>query len=370
MTAPLHLSGSPHARGLQQAQCRPGLADRVRHAVATRLEGLGGLAGTDVARRFLRQQQDFMARHDPEGLQETRGIAEGWGLAADTLLTYLHANVIADLGVARPAQADGCSSWAARRDDGGALVVKNRDYRGEHGQLQQVFLHDDPDAPCPRILCVGSLGSPGAFSSGMNLHGLAVVDTQIGTLDHGPGWLRYFLMTALLWRCRNVDEALALVRSVPHAGGGSLVLGDADGRVASVELAHRGGAVIDEGPGWVARTNHFLAPALAAQGLRPRDDLSDSTEGRLDQLQQALANAAPQAGLAWARALMSSHAAGGSLCRHAAPGRSGTLSCVVYDTARRTLHMSHGRPCDATWAAYTLQAGDEPVVAHPGREAP
>ena len=105
--------------------------------------------------------------------------------------------------------------------------MKNRDYRGEHGALQQVFRHRDPERGARVLLCVGSLGSPGAFSSGINSDGLAVADTQIGTRDHGIGWLRYFLMTALLRECGCVADALAFIAAVPHAGGGSLVLGDA-----------------------------------------------------------------------------------------------------------------------------------------------
>ncbi|MBL6431104.1 MAG: hypothetical protein HPM95_07335 [Alphaproteobacteria bacterium] len=55
--------------------------------------------------------------------------------------------------------------------------------------------HSGPDIATGSMLCVGSLGSPGAYSSGMNARGLMLADTQIGARTHRVGWLRYFLMT-------------------------------------------------------------------------------------------------------------------------------------------------------------------------------
>lgn len=369
--APLRLVGPAYERGRQQASGRPGLAAQVRAAVAGRLQDVAAVRGAVSARELLREQTVFLRAHDGDGFEESRGIAEGFGIAHEELLAYLHANVLGDLGAAATGAVDGCTAWAAPRPGGGALVVKNRDYRGEHGLLQQVFVHEDrsPAAACPRILCVGSLGSPGAFSSGINAHGLAVADTQIATRDHGVGWLRYFLMTALLWRCRGVESALAFVRAVPHAGGGTLVLGDAAGRVAAVELGHRGGAVVESGPAWAARTNHFVDATLAASALRPADDLAASSAGRLQTVRNALAQWGGLAEAAPARALMSGHdgpGGQGGPCRHAAPGRAATLSCAVYDTARVALELSHGRPCDSAWSRHRLQDdGDAAVTRAP-----
>jgi isopenicillin-N N-acyltransferase like protein len=353
----VELSGSALERGRQQAVRCPALADRVRSAVRGRLQALGPAWARPQAQAFLQAQTHFLQAHDRPGWDESLGIAEGYGIAHDDLLAYLHANVLSDMAAADAPAVDGCTAWAHRDADAGALVVKNRDYRGEHGALQQVFRHTDPAWGGRALLCVGSLGSPGAFSSGINAEGLAVADTQIGTRDHGVGWLRYFLMTALLRECRSVADALTFIAAAPHAGGGSLILGDRAGAVAAVELGHRHPPQVEQPAVWAARTNHDLSPRLAHDVLLSRDDLSDSTFSRLDQVRDALTRAAGRMDVAQARALMSSHRDVGSICRHARGDGSRTLSCVVYETATASLHVSHGHPCEAQWSSHSLSDG-------------
>lgn len=351
------LSGSALERGRQQALQRPDLVLQVRNAVHDRLRNIEVALARPQAQALLHEQGEFLRLHDPEGFDESLGISQGYGIVHDDLLAYLHGNVVSDLAAeARRAEADGCTAWAKAHDGAcvGARVVKNRDYRGEHGRLQYVFLHRDPAWGGRSMLCLGSLGSPGAFSSGMNSDGLVLVDTQISTRDHGVGWLRYFLMTALLRGCSDVPQALAMVQTVPHAGGGSLVLGDREGQVASVELGHRQAPAVVRSNRSVAHTNHFLDSAHAPWFLKTSDDLNDSSHGRLACIEAALAVSVEQLTLAKTQALMASHGSPGSVCRHADGRSSGTLSCAIYDTADLSLTVSHGPPCEGKWAAFGL----------------
>ena len=364
----VELEGSDLERGLQQARCRPELVPQVRAAVLGRLRQLEAALARPGVAGFLHAQRGFLQLQDRPGFDESCGIAQGYGLVHDDLLVYLHANIVADLDASLDApeqpESDGCTAWA-HAAGAAALVVKNRDYRGEHGALQQVFLHRDPAWCERRLLCVGSLGSPGAFSSGMNSDGLAVADTQIATRDHGVGWLRYFLMTALLRTCRDVPQALAFLRAVPHAGGGALVLGDRHGQVASVALGHHTPSHVTQSTQWVAHTNHCTDAALARDVRMPAGDLTDCTFTRLQQVQAALSQAGARMDLVQARSLMSSHRAHGGICRHAQGENSRTLSCVVYDTGAATLHMSHGNPCTAPWARYPLAQAPAPQPQGP-----
>jgi predicted choloylglycine hydrolase len=149
---------------------------------------------------------------------------------------------------------------------------------GEHAGLQAVFAHEDPDWPQNRrMLCIGSLGAPGAYSSGVNSDGLVVVDTQIATPDYGVGWLRYFLMTRLLTHHGEVASALEYIKSIAHAGGGSLILADPGGRVAAVDLGHSSVSVVERNNGWVARSNHFEAGSVA--NFHNRAPMQGSTMG-------------------------------------------------------------------------------------------
>ena len=246
MNALLRLCGDPHTRGLAQARLRPEATGAVRSAVT------GRLAKVAVDRRYMAAQEAFLLEHCACAMAETRGIAEGFELDPDDLLAFLHLGVLSDLA------ADGCSVWARRKSDAGAMVAKNRDFRGEHAVLQSVFLHDDPNLP-QRFLAVGSLGAPGAYSSGINAAGLAVADTHTSQHSHRPGWLRYFAMSEILAHCTDVAGALGRLEEMRHTGGGCLVLADSGGAMAAVELGVHGIAV-ERGETWVARTNHFLSP--------------------------------------------------------------------------------------------------------------
>ena len=171
----------------------------------------------------------------------------------------------------------------------------------------------------------------------MNSDGFALADTQIPTADHGPGMLRYFLMNRLLARCRSVAEALAEIAALPHAGGGSLVLGDATGAAAWIELRH---SRVDVAQGaWVVHTNHYIA---APDALAP----VPHSVGRLEVLRAALsADAACDP-----RALLATHAPE-AVCRHA-PDVSPTLAGAVWDCRDRSALVADGPPCATAWIRF------------------
>jgi isopenicillin-N N-acyltransferase-like protein len=327
------LRGDARARGRGQAEACPDQADAVRAAIRGRLAQAP--AHTPRMARFLDAQRDVTLHYAPEALEEIAGIAEGFSLAPEEVFDFLHLGCLADLAAA-PADTDGCSAFAVR-----GLVAKNRDFRPEHASLQRVFQHEDPAWGGRRVLCLGSLGAPGAWSSGMNSDGLALADTQIPTADHGPGVLRYFLMTRLLYACATVEQALAAIAAMPHAGGGSLVLGDVNGAAAAVELRH--GRVDVARSAWVARTNHYTA---APDRLAP----VSHSEGRLAVLREALGRDPGQD----PRALLATHAPV-ALCRHD-PDPSPTLAGAVWDCAGRSARIAAGPPCSTAWLEFVPDA--------------
>ncbi|ADZ72239.1 C45 family autoproteolytic acyltransferase/hydolase [Polymorphum gilvum] len=353
--APIRLSGDARQRGLGQALLGGAPAEAVRRATEARVEAArrDGLIDADGL-AFVERQRACTAEVDPDALAEVAGIAEGFGIAEEILFTHLHLGILRDLKSCREAAGDGCSAWAVGDGPDGPLVVKNRDFLGTHLGVQRVFRHDDPAWRAGPVLCVGSLGSPGAYSSGMNAQGLALVDTQVGTGDHGPGWLRYFLMTRILADCRSVDEAIALIRGSRHAGGGTLVLADASGATAAVELGHSR-VVVDTG-GTRFRTNHFVSDALAGATLKDDGDrISGNSLARFAVLSVRLP------GRVWSAAeaarLMASHApdgGDGSLCQHPGVGDASTISSSVFACAARSLYFAEGNPCGGVWRRYDL----------------
>lgn len=347
---PLVLTGDALARG--RAQAATGTAGPVVQAIRLRLDERGSLFARPDVRAFLSRQWDFTAANCGPEFAEMTGVAEGFGLDPRDLFDFLHLGVVADFaGTAAPAEADGCSAWALAASDEGPALGKNRDFRGEHVGLQRIFLHADPAWGGRRVLCVGSLGAPGAYSSGMNSAGLALADTAVATTDHGNGWLRYFLMTHLLARHATVAAALDELRSLTHAGGGSLVLADASGALAAVDLGHRK-VHVETSDDWAARTNHFLPGSIA--GAPDGADSSADSPGRLATLRRALAAGTNR--LAALRALMASHDGNGhtGLCRHPAGEGSRTLSGTVFACRSRVMYFCPGNPCGTAWVRYDM----------------
>jgi hypothetical protein len=353
---PALLRGGSFERGRAQADLPDTDAVAVRAAIALRLgEGAAALA-TPAACDFLAGQERMLRAIDPEGAAELDGIADGFGLPSGQVLAYLH------LGVVNEMAEEGCSTFAHAGDGRAPLLAKNRDYRGEHAALQRVFLHRDPARPGWDMLCVGSLGSPGAFSSGMNAHGLALVDTAVSTRDHGPGLLRYFLMTRLLRQCRDVPEALAEIGRVPHAGGGTMTLDDAAGRHAAVELGHRRTAIEAEPAPHRSRTNHFLLDGPREAFMDGRQDPGAANTGaRLARIRVWLAGLTAAPSPADAARLLSAHGedGGAALCRHGEDGTSATISGAVFAPASRTLYFCPGNPCSGRWLTYGLDRAAE-----------
>lgn len=357
--APELFSGSPRERGqAQAASADDALCAQVRRATLGRVETARAEGLIDErALAYVAGQRRFAEDADPEGMAELAGIAEGFDLPLDELFLHLHLGTLRDLAGGAVTDGDGCSAWAVGGGPDGPLVVKNRDFGGVHLGVQRVAWHSGPDIVTGGMLCIGSLGSPGAYSSGMNGAGLALADTQIGARTHATGWLRYFVMTRVLARCATVAEALDWLGSVAHAGGGSLVLADAAGACAVVELGARTVAFERGDPVW--RTNHFLSSALSADTfLRDGMRIDGNSAARLRLLSERLPARAWDA-VAAAR-LMATHsgdAGGAPICQHPGPGEdTATLSSAIFAIRDRCVYFHPGNPCAGEWQAIRIPA--------------
>jgi isopenicillin-N N-acyltransferase like protein len=346
MSAPPLLRGDPRSRGLGLAALGAMHAEAVRRRAE---DGFAFARGRDALGwlQSLWQAQQALL---PEVAAFMEGLAAGHDLPIERVFAGHARYAVEDrVGEAAP-EPDGCSAVALVAADG-VLLAKNRDNPPALRPLQSLVRQADPAWGGREILCVGSFGSSPSASSGINSDGFCMADTAVRTVDIGVGALRYYVMEALLIRCADVAQALALLRTLPHLGGGTLVLGDARGTVAAVELGH--GSLHVETPGaqgWVARTNHFLDPGLARhlrerQGSAPRVD----SEGRLDALRATLGMSTANWRAADCAALLARHDAGGlpPLCRH--DGTAVTLSCAVFEPDMRRLRLSCGNPCGDDW---------------------
>lgn len=356
---PMILTGNAVSRGLGQSTGDPQLGPAVFTAVMERVV----TAGPALVRAadYLAAQWVFCSQHAPGQMAQLRGIARGYGIAPHDLFAYLHLGVIEDADGGPCAEADGCSVVACQTADAGPVLAKNRDYRGEHRALQRVFLESDPAWGGRRILSVGSLGSPGAFSSGMNSDGLALADTRIGWHRPATGWLRYLLMNEILIRAGTVAQALEFIKSQPHTGGGALVLMDAAGFSATVELGSNAIASRTANPvggTGIGQTNHFVDPTLFAgrSGLSSDPDEANS-RGRFALIESWIADTTLEhRALEQVADFLAAHEIDSrqALCRHGAPDGSQTISASLFACASRTLYFCPGNPCSNDWRMYAF----------------
>lgn len=363
---PLLLAGDAFARGTAQARLCPDMVAPVRHAIEHRLAETAAALGRPAVRRFIAGQYAFTRRVYPAILEEISGIAEGFGVPETTLFDYLHCSSAMDMAALRERNPDGCTSFAVTLG-AGAVLAKNRDYRTEHVAIQRVMLHRDPAWGGRAMLVLGSLGSPGNFSSGMNSDGLAVSDTASRTTDMGVGLHRYFLLTRLLADCADVEQALALIRGTTHTGSGLLILADAKGAVAAVELGHRQVGIEQHRAGRVGRTNHFVTRDMAAANLLAADSAASRTnsERRWSVLPALLGELGDNPGVDAVGGLLAYHGGqgGAAFCRHGGDDLSATIAGAIYLTRERRMLAALGNPCASPWRRYAFKPAASAAAA-------
>jgi predicted choloylglycine hydrolase len=344
--------------GLQVMYLRPFIVD----AIKARFAQIESDSPGERLESLVRETAEVLREIDPPILEMIRGQAEALELDFDLLLRYdLVSYLHTDLIIRRSTSSEGCTTWAAAGSataDSEPLLVKNRDYRPEHLPLQ-ILIMASP-AVGYRYVYGSSAGGPGVFQSGMNERGLAAADTYVCSTDIGPGLPDYSLMMHILEEHDTVRSALDYLSSVPKMGRNNLILGDAGGGQAVVELGYHHFAVIEARNDIVVNTNHFVNPSMEESFV---DSSLPSVRGnsfhRYDLVKRELEAAYGSIDMAFAQRLMATHAGPlASICRHLElDGQSATIATTIYQPARRTLRFCHGYPCESPYRTAVFDEG-------------
>lgn len=240
-------AGSPREMGLAQGV---GAANKIRGArrVLTKLEAFRlqqprwlpyRLYRWHAGRRARRLLADPLARDYPAMRQCLEGIAEGArvGLNGIYLLNALEA-VLSSLGGCT-ACLGACSAVAVRgrrTPDGAPMIARNFDYL----PLVQPFYLLRESRPHGALRSLEFTAAPLAGAvDGMNERGLCITYNYAYIIDAPatPGAPISMAIAEALERCGTVHEAAAWISSRPRWGGGLLMLADAEGDIASLELS-------------------------------------------------------------------------------------------------------------------------------------
>ncbi len=212
---------------------------------------------------YARRCWKYVEKWAPTSAQFLRGAAAGSRLSLDQVtLLALHEEVC---------HKPHCTALAVRGEESGGktIVGQNWDWAPQlypWAGLLKLALRDSP-----RVV---TYHYPGLWAcAGVNDRGLALVWTGGGYFPLVPpvaGVPTYVLIAEVL-RLNTVEEALAYLGGVKHAGSFIFLLGDPAGATAVVE-AVPGRLAVDRSAAALCRANHFTDPGvLAAAGqAKPR----------------------------------------------------------------------------------------------------
>lgn len=354
----INISGTHYQLGWQHGLQVKDLRVLILNAIKSRMKTLGNLEKFDSLIKELLEELQSIAIPTIKMIQ---GQADALEIDFPTLLKYAVASYLEDNLLSSGTQTiEGCSTWAASNGatgDGEPILVKNRDYYLEHFPLQ-IVTKVKPEKGY-RYVCVGSAGSPGVFGSGMNETGLCVADTRVRCLDNGPGLPCYSLMMHILEEYREVTSALDYLKEVNRMGGSNIIIADAKGDLAVLEVGHRNYGLVKPGNHLVVNTNHFVSLDLKAQFVDTNPPGRRGTSfHRYDKLEEELRTSYGRIDLKLARRLMASHDDTlSAICRHQESimeKMEGTISTAIYLPAKRELLFCNGKPCQGKYQIFSI----------------
>ena len=273
------LSGTAFERGRKHGQiARAQVTGSVRCYAS--LFASCGIDWSEAQRRAA-AYRDIVAGCGGGMMEEIEGIARGSGFSVNEILalncrteilppTFMGMETTNSDAARRKNAAIGlfdigeCTSVAvtgARCSDGQTRVAQNWDWIGyqRDNVLALRVLHD---APSPSFLTVTEAGILAKI--GINDHGVAIgLNILRATNDREQLGIPVHIFQRMALDCASVDNVVALAQSLVFAASSNAILGDATGKVCSLEYSPSGAAAIAPDQGVVAHTNHFCDPHLA-----------------------------------------------------------------------------------------------------------
>lgn len=275
----LELTGNPFVRGKMHGQlARAQVVGSVRCYAA--LFASCGIEWVEAQRRAA-EFHDIVAGCGGGMMEEMEGIALGSGFHINEILalncrteilppTFLGMATVNSDEARRKNTALGlfdlgeCTSVAVagkRCADGHTRVAQNWDWVGY--QRQNVLaLRVHRDDPWPSFLTLTEAGILAKI--GVNEAGVGVgLNILRATNDREHVGIPVHIFQRMALDCASMDAVVALAKSLIFAASSNAILGDATGRVCSLEYSPNGAAVIAPDQGVVAHTNHFCDAKLA-----------------------------------------------------------------------------------------------------------
>lgn len=299
----------------------------------------------ETLRRKALRFQPLLEAHCPHLLEEMRGLAEGAGIEFAEALAV---NIRGELGQAKDG---GCTTYVigGRGTAAGEILAgQNSDMNAENIRLGYV-LHLKPDGK-PEVMMWTFGGMIGYH--GMNSAGVAHFANALGGGPGGRFGMPHYPVKRMMLECARLEEVVELLERIPLASNGNYVLCDGAGAILDAEATTAGPELLrDQGAGFLAHTNHFLAPRYATPENH-KQGWKDSFQ-RLERMNGLIRGRFGRLTVEDLRSFLSDHSGWPtSICRH--DGDSRTVAAIVAEPARKRMHVAAGNPCQRRFVTYSL----------------
>lgn len=347
----IRIKGSPRERGQQQGEnARSQILralDRYREVIpkATKLTWEEALR---EARKFLPYGEEAF----PQFVEETRGIAEGAGVAFPEIWTL---NCYEGLSEVQK-RVWGCTSLAIRSDhtaNGHVLLAHNEDWNSvDQGGVYLIQAEPD-DGPA----FIGMTYGPHLVNIGLNAEGIGVAIDSVYPTDGRVGVPRVLFSRAVLSAC-TIGQAIRACVPKLRAGGYNYLLADSHGELYNVETSASTHNILYGEAGWLAHTNHYLSPRM--QALEEPGTYA-SSHVRLNRVRRLLKETLGQVTIEGLQTILRDHVNyPDSICGHQDPKdppheRDMTIVSLVMDLTEQVLWAAPGPPCEGEYVGYGLQ---------------
>lgn len=374
--------GNPRQMGLAQGTA---LRERIQEglAILPEMEAFQLLRPRWLPMRLFQSLAEAKAqrhlRHallgdDKSNAERLAGIADGAGVSRRRIgLLNVLESVLSDLrGSSAVPTTAACSAMAVTPDasqPGETIVTHNFDYLP---QVQPLYSLRE-SRPAGKLRSLDFTAAPLCGTvDGINEKGLCITNNYAYVIDtKRPGPTISMLIADALAHCTTVDAAVDRIGGRTRAGGGMLMLADAAGQIASLELSSTRCAIRrpESGRNWLTHTNRFQCAEMAdveldsravysqcaptaLRGLRVHQSADDRDQRFRQQLgdQQSLtAETVAQ--------MMVDHGpqrqpSGGTICMHS--NYWSTTACIQLFPQSRRMRVAYSSACQAEFVQFQV----------------
>jgi hypothetical protein len=335
------ISGEPWQRGVAYGRQ---FADPIKRFLQAEI--FDAYAGKPVPRedllRYASACAETVRTYSPVTYEELRGMAEGASLPLEqmVLLTLLEElPKTRKRGVPVPGHCTPLAAGPPDTLDGHTFVAQTWDWIKSALDLSSMLQWERPEGPS-----LLTYAYPGLWASaGLNTAGVGLTWASVGPIDNsGPaiGIPTSVLLAHLLYQ-PTLEDALTEVQRVPRAGWSILMMADAQGNLACIEVSPQVVA-FERKRGHIARDNAYRTPELFRAWALNNPDL----QGRYEKANALLAEGAGKIDAGYIQRMYADTTQG--------IGRGVTLDMIVFDLTARQAYISRGPLYGVDWHRYAF----------------